>query len=70
MVIGIELRIFNQTVTSASFRLKIKAGKVAASWEGGFYLFMKYDIFRQNADFYKKNRVYHQKSTKNKKPHI
>ena len=78
MVIRIELRIFDQIVTSVCFGPKTgippppppncrnfendcvlngSTGKVAA-W-GGSYLFMKYDIFKQNADFFKSNGVYH-----------
>ena len=66
MVIRIELMIFDQIVTSVSFGPKIgnlpeiwnfeddcvpngSTSKVAA-W-GGSYLFMKYDVFRQNAFF-------------------
>ena len=65
MVIMIELSIFDQIVTSVSFGFQngnppqnaeaLKtivcqtAPLVAAC--GGSYLFMKYDVFRQNADF-------------------
>ena len=61
MVIKIELKIVDQIVTSVSFWPKLvkcwnfegdcvpngSTGKVA-TWEGS-YLFMKYDVFRQNA---------------------
>ena len=75
MVIRIELGIFDQIVTSVSFGPKNgnpppkcwhfeddcvpngSTGKVAA-WVGS-YLFMKYDVFRQNGDFFLRNGVYH-----------
>ena len=68
MVIRIELRIFDQIVTSVSFDIKNgnsprNAGTLktfvcqtaprAKLPPGGSYLFMKYDVFRQNADFFK-----------------
>ena len=67
MVIKFELRCVEQIVTSASFwPKKVKCwnfendcvpngstDKVAA-WGGGggSYLFMQYDVFKQNADFF------------------
>ena len=65
MVIRIELRIFDQIVTSVSFGPKTgiphevpktfktivcKTAPLAKLTPS--YLFMKYDIFRQNADFF------------------
>ena len=68
MVIRIELRIFDQIVTSVSFEPKNgnppkysncedKCVPKRLHWQsyhlGGSYLFMKYDVFRQNADFFR-----------------
>ena len=65
-VITIELRIFNQIVTSVSFepknenppemlklcrRLCAKTAPLQSCRLGGSYLFMKYDVFRQNVFF-------------------
>ena len=68
MVIKVELGIFDQIVKSVSFGLKngnhptppprnagplktIAIGKFVCM--AGSYLFMKCDVFRQNADFFK-----------------
>ena len=70
MVIRIELRIFDQIVTSVSFGPKTvipplppnartlktivcQTAQLAKLPPGGSYSFMKYDVFRQNADFFK-----------------
>ena len=68
IVIRIELRIFGQIVTAVSFGPKTgmindqpgtlktivrQTAPLAKSPPGGSYLFMKYDVFRQNADFFK-----------------
>ena len=70
MVIKIELKIFDQIVTSVSFdikngnspknagALKMIACQTAPLTNcrlGGSYLFMKCHDFRQNADFFKES---------------
>ena len=74
MVIKIALKIVDQIVASFSFwpkkgnaeTLKTIVCQTAAlerlppgGGGGGSYLFMKSDVFRQNADFFLKNEVYH-----------
>ena len=73
MVIRIELKIVDQIGTPVSFWPKkgsaetLKAivcqtaplAKLPPAWGGGggSYLFMKYDVFRQNTDFFKEGSV-------------
>ena len=66
MVIRIELRIFDKIVTSVSFGPKngnqgnaeplktivCQTAPLTKLRLGGSFLFMKYDVFRQNADFF------------------
>ena len=67
MVIRFDLKIWNQIGTSVSFDIKngnpfrnagtlktivCQMAPLAKLPPGGFLLFMKYDVFRQNAEFF------------------
>ena len=85
MVIWIELRIFDQIVTSVSFGPKkwnplrnagtlktivCQAAPLAKLPLGGSYLFMKCDVFRQNADFFLKEWSVSSLTTQPRRPAV